>query len=84
MKLTPRERAAACECISLMMLLAEAKTPHSKELAIVVALRLDAILGENAPLPKFDDETIALWGEIARQLAEQHDKQEQGGPSDVA
>jgi hypothetical protein len=65
--MTPEDCIAASECVRLMAALAEAKTPHSKELAVIVGMRLLAIWrnGVGDPLTPAQ---IEPWIEIARQL----------------
>lgn len=66
--MTLHQRYSAGECVRLMELLAEADTPHSKELATIVATRLVAIADdteEPAAMPMSD---IEPWLEIGRQL----------------
>jgi len=71
--MTRDSRIAASECVRLMRLmaaLAEAKTPHSKDLALIVGLRLLSIKRDGAADP-LSDEQIEPWLDIAEQLEQQ-------------
>lgn len=65
--MTRQDRTAASECVRLMAVLAEAKTPHAKELATIVAARLLAVVDnhETDPLP---EDIIDNWAVVAREL----------------
>jgi len=65
--MTDLDRAAASECVRLMCLLAESDTPHSKELAVIVASRLLTIVDEGAGEP-LTDEDMEPMIHIGRQL----------------
>ena len=66
------DRIAASECVRLIALLVESTTPHSKELAIIVASRLVEISGDNGPAEcaacAMSYEELEPWFELARKL----------------
>ena len=67
--LTSEQRAAASECIQLIVILVQSGTPQSKELATLIACRLVNLLYGTAQAALYDDETIEMWGGLAAALA---------------
>ncbi len=73
--MTPTQRTAASECVRIMALLTEAKTPHAKELALIVGTRLLAIVdNEPGSAPAYGDEVLGPWIQIARSLVDQEER----------
>ena len=65
--MTIETRAAATECIRLIGLLIEAKTPHSKALAVIIANRLVCVV-RNGPGDLIDEKELEDWLILAREL----------------
>jgi hypothetical protein len=72
------DRIAASECVRLIALLVESGTPHSKELAIIVASRLIVIAGDDGPADcaaaAMSYEDLAPWFGLARRLVSERGK----------
>jgi hypothetical protein len=67
--MTIHDRIAASECVRLIGLLVEAKTPNAKDLAVLVASRLVAIAEHGAGEPA-EDCSLEEWVRLARELVE--------------
>jgi len=77
-RMSESDLIAASECVNLMALLADSGSPHSKELALIVGMRLVAIAdngkGDEGP----SVEEIAKWIELSRELVGSEDEENAG------